>query len=462
MQKFDLNKTIHVFFSGIGGISMSGLATLLLNKGFKVSGSDPKRTDLTVKLEQEGAKIFHGQHPDNISDDIDLVVHTAAVKRESPELKKAEKMNIPILTRAEFLGMLMNNYRVSIGVAGTHGKTSTTGIVSDILINAQKDPTISVGGIMPSTNTNFKMGSMDFFVMEACEYTNSFLSFFPDIAVILNCELDHTDFFKDIDDMRSSFKKFANNIKDGGKLIVGADIEACDYFRNTHSKFVTFGIDKGDYQAKNIMIVDKKYISFDLYVYDNYIEKVELNSVGRYNVLNALAAIAVAMESFIDLDIILYTLRRITFVKRRFEFVGDLKGVSVYTDFAHHPSALTLAINSARVLEPEKLWVVFQPHAYSRTKDFLKEFADSLSKADAVILVPIYAAREINTYGVYSSDIEKLLKEMNVECYNAQSFSEAEDLVLTLAKPRDLVMAVGGGDIDELAKDLVGIGYAHN
>lgn len=463
MKKFDFNKKKKVFFSGIGGISMSGLAKLLLHEGFKLSGSDSAKSDLTVELEKLGAEINYCQSEKNISEDIELVVHSAAIKRTNEELIKAENMGKEILTRAEFLGSVMRNYETVIGISGTHGKTTTTSMISDIFLNANLDPTISVGGIMPSINDNFRIGSKDIFITEACEYTNSFLSFYPTCAVILNCELDHTDFFKDEDDFRNSFRLYAQNIQKDGKLIINNSIKDIDYFTNEHINVITFGIeDDSDYEAKNVEIISDKYIDFDLYHKGNEISKIRLNTIGKYNIENALAAIATALEHDIDIEVIKGTLETFNSTKRRFEMMGEVAGVKVISDFAHHPTAIKYAIETARLLEHKKLWVVFQPHAYSRTKEFLKEFASVLKLADAVILTPIYAAREVNTYDIYSKDIYDLLISYGCESFNADGFSEAEDIVLTHAQSGDVVIAMGGGDIDKLAKDLVGISYAHN
>lgn len=442
---------------------MSGLAKLLLKEGFELSGSDNAKSDLTVELENEGANIIYGQSKNNIDESFDLVVHSAAIKRDNEELKKAEELGLPIFTRAEFLGAVMKNYDISIGVSGTHGKTTTTSMISDIFLNASLDPTISVGGIMPSLSSNFKIGSNKYFITEACEYTNSFLSFFPDCAVILNCELDHTDFFKDEADFRNSFRKYADNIKKGGKLIINNEIDDISFFRNNNTDFITFGIeDDSNYCAKDIKIVDNRRIKFDLYKDDKYIDKINLNSIGIYNVKNALAAISVALEYGIDIDVIKSTLEDFACAQRRFEMMGEIGGVKIISDFAHHPTAINYAIETARLLEHDKLWVVFQPHAYSRTKEFLYEFAESLSRADAVILTPIYAAREINTYNIYSKDIYDILIKKGIKAYNTESFSEAEDLILTETNNKDIVIVMGGGDIDKVAKDLMGISYAHN
>ena len=439
---------------------MSGLATLMLEEGFEVYGSDSARSDLTVDLEKKGAVIYYGQDKDNIKSDIDLVVHSAAIKRDNPELITAEIMQKPILTRAEFLGSIMNNYKYSIGISGTHGKTTTTSMISDIFLNAGIDPTISVGGIMPSINSNFRIGSKDCFITEACEYTNSFLSFYPDCAVILNCELDHTDFFKDEEDFRNSFRLYCNNIKKGGKLVINSSIKDIQYFATEDAELITFGIeDQSKYVAKNITIIDDKLIKFDLYIDNNFISNIILNTIGKYNVSNALAAIAVGYEYGIDISIIKTTLENFECTKRRFEVMGSIGGVKIISEFAHHPTAIKFAIETARHLNPKKLWVIFQPHAYSRTKEFLYEFANVLSFADAVILTPIYAAREINTYNIYSKDIHDILIKLGVESYNVDSFSEAEDLILTKAESGDIAMAMGGGDIDKLAKDLMGISY---
>lgn len=439
---------------------MSGLAKLMLDRGNKVYGSDSTKSNLTAELESYGVKIFYGQSKDNIFDGIDLFVRSAAIKSDNEEVKEAVRRNITVCTRAEFLGAIMSLYRLSVAVSGTHGKTTTTTMISDIFLNAKTNPTISVGGIMPSINTNFLIGSDDVFITEACEYTNSFLSFYPDTAIILNCELDHTDFFRDEEDFRKSFKLFTKNINNTGKLIINADIKDYNYFKNEKVDFITFSTTRdADYEARSIQIVENSYIEFDLYYRGILLTKIKLNSIGTYNVSNALAAIACAIENNIDIEIVKSTLENFMATERRFQLMGDIKGVKIISDFAHHPTAVKLAIETARRLNPSKLWVVFQPHAYSRTKEFLQQFSDELAKADAIILTPIYAAREINTYDVDSRDIVELIKSKGKEVYYAENFGEAEDIILTKTQTNDIVMAMGGGDIDKLAKDLMEIDY---
>lgn len=457
MFNLDLTKPCHVHFIGIGGISMSGLAKLLLDKGFTVSGSDNNMSELTLSLENAGAKIMYGQKAENITNDIDVVVYTAAIKETNPEYASAAKQGVNLMTRAELLGQIMAGYDTAIGVAGTHGKTTTSSMISEILINADLDPTISLGGMLDSIGGNMRIGKSPLFVTEACEYTNSFLSFNPTVNVILNVEEDHLDFFKDLADIRNSFKLYVERLPKNGTLIINSAIEDIEYFYSeSECKVITFGLDKeSDYSADDIECNEYGNYSFTLLKKGEAITTITLSVPGIHNVCNALAAIAVAYEEHVSIDIIKSTLLNFKGSHRRFEKKGSFDGVTVIDDYAHHPSEIEATLKGAANYPHKTLWVVFQPHTYTRTKAFLPEFAKALSHADKVVLAPIYAARETDTLGISSKDIAALIKKSGHTAYYFDTFEEIEEFLKKNCTNGDMLITMGAGNVVEIGENLV-------
>ena len=454
----DFSTARHIYFIGIGGISMSALARILVQKGINVSGSDIKESELTKKLEGEGIEVKYTQVAENITPDIDHVVYTAAISKDNPEFKKAQELNIPLVNRASLLSDIMKGYKYSIGVSGTHGKTSTTSMLSHILIEAKKDPTISVGGMLPLIGGNLKIGKEEFFLTEACEYTNSFLELSPNVEVILNIEADHLDFFKDLDDIRKSFKKFIAKLDDNGILVINEKISNKEELLDGFSgKVYSFGLGKGYVNAKNINYDFEGKAEFDLYVEDKFTGKIKLSVYGEHNILNALAAIATGMALDISLEDIKRGLEGYGGVHRRFEVKGTVKGLTVIDDYAHHPGEIEATIEAAKKLKYKRLCVVFQPHTYSRTKALLEDFARVLSKADLVVLADIYAAREKDTLGVSSKDIETLINKKSQKAYYFPTFDEIESFVLSKLDKGDICITMGAGDIYKLGEDILGI-----
>ena len=458
MYLIDFNRPVHIHFIGIGGISMSGLAELLLSKNFTVSGSDNNESALTRQLASAGCRIYIGQRAENIDDTIDAVVYTAAIHPDNPEYAECIRLGIPMLTRAELLGQVMKNYRTAIGVSGTHGKTTTTSMLSEILMLADTDPTISVGGMLPSIGGNMRIGHSDMFLTEACEYTNSFLSFHPTMDIILNVEEDHLDFFKDLDDIRASFKKYTELLPDDGFLIINSSIDNYRYFyEDSRCHVITFGLnpDTSNYSAKDFHIDDKGDYCYTL-LYNNEAQcKVSLKVPGEHNVLNSLAAIAAAVTLGIDLDTAVKGIAGYSGVDRRFQVKGVCNGFTIIDDYAHHPAEITATLKAARHYPHKKLWCVFQPHTYTRTKAFLPEFAKALSLADHVILAKIYSAREQDIYGVSSADIQKLISESGTPCEYFESFPEIEAFIKEHCKEGDVVITMGAGNILEVGEDLL-------
>ena len=458
MYQIDFKKPIYVHFIGIGGISMSGLAEILMNEGFRVSGSDMKSSELTDNLEKKGAVISIGQKAENISDP-DLVVYTAAIHPDNPEYAEAVRKGIPMLSRAELLGEIMANYGEAVNVSGTHGKTTTTSMITDIMLEAGKEPTVTVGGMLDAIGGNIKIGKRDLFIAEACEYTNSFLSFHPTIAVILNVEADHLDFFKDIDDIRSSFKRFALTLPqdDRGYLIINGDIRDVSYFTDAvKCGCLTFGKAPGcDLTAADIEFDDKACASYSLIVKGEDKGRVVLSVPGEHNVYNSLAAIGVGLRLGIGLDTIIRALKGYTGTKRRFELKGNVRGFDVIDDYAHHPQEIEATLKAAAMYPHKKLFVVFQPHTYTRTKALLNEFADALCGADEVILADIYAAREKNTIGISSGDLADLIAEKGGRSIYIPDFESIKEYIYDNVKEGDLLITMGAGNVVDIADQLV-------
>ncbi len=457
-MEIDFNKSQHVYFIGIGGISMSGLAEILLTRGFKVSGSDRSPSELTDMLEAEGANINIGQRASNITDDIDLVVYTAAIHQDNPEYVKCKELNLPMMSRAEFLGQLMKNYESSIAISGTHGKTTTSSMAGEILMASSLDPTLSIGGILPSINGNIRIGNSEYFLTEACEYTNSFLSFFPKYEIILNIEEDHLDFFKDLNEIRTSFKRFGELLPEDGVLIINSDIK--DYKEITKdilAKVVTFGKDeRSDYYFSDLHTTKEGYSVFTFNTPSGKKQEVTLKVPGVHNVLNAVAALALADILNLDLTLSSKALFAFEGAKRRFEYKGNLKGINIFDDYAHHPTEIKATLQAASTYPHKNMWVVFQPHTYSRTKAFMDEFAEALSLADNIVLTDIYAARENDTLGISSEDLMNKVLEKGKKCYHFRTFSDIENFLLQNCIPDDMLITMGAGDVLKIGESLLG------
>ena len=457
MYQIQFDKPVHVHFIGIGGISMSGLAEILLSRKFPVSGSDSHESALTDQLAAQGAVVHYPQMAENITDDIDVVVYTAAIHPDNPEFRAAQEKNLPMLTRAQLLGEIMRNYKEAINVSGTHGKTTTTSMITEILLEAHKDPTVSVGGMLKDIGGNIRVGGQETFVVEACEYTNSFLSFFPTIEVILNVEADHLDFFKDIDDIRHSFKLFAEKLPEDGLLVINKDIKHSEYFTQAlKCRVVTFGHEQdADYTANFISYDKFAHPSYTLFYKGEELAQVELGVTGEHNIYNSLAAIAVARSLDIPMEVILRGLKRFTGTDRRFQKKGSVNGFTIIDDYAHHPQEIAATIEAAKKYPHRKLWIVFQPHTYSRTAALLDDFAGALSQADEIVLADIYAAREKNTIGISSDDLRKHMLEQNTNVYYIPKFEDIEDFLLQHVEEGDVLITMGAGDIYKVGDDLL-------
>jgi UDP-N-acetylmuramate--alanine ligase len=437
---------------GIGGVSMSPLAEVLSGIGLYVKGSDMNDSDNVEHLKEKGIAVAIGHAAENITPDIDFVVRTAAVHDDNPEIIQAHKLGVPVFERTQAWGAIMQDYRNALCISGTHGKTTTTSMSTHILMAAQRDPTVMIGGTLPLLHAGHRVGNGDTIIMESCEYYNSFLSFFPTVAVVLNIEADHLDFFKDIEDIKSSFRKFASHVPADGYIVANIeDKNTMDAVSDLDGKLVTFGLtDKADVWAKNIVQVGAQS-EFDIMYGDRKFTHVSLRVPGMHNVRNALAATAACICLGIGPLAVKYGLSAFTGAGRRFEFKGKFNGADVYDDYAHHPGELKALLDAVEPLGYKRTIVVFQPHTYSRTHALFDDFVEQLRRPDLTILAEIYAAREQNTIGISSKDISK---EIPNSMYFA-SFDEIEKSLRWTAAPGDIILTVGAGDIYKVGEHLV-------
>lgn len=457
MYKIDFNHPCHIYFIGIGGISMSGLAEILLEEGFQVSGSDIKPSPLTESLEKNNARVFYGQKASNLSGNVDVVVYTSAIHEDNPEFIAMKERQLPCLTRAELLGQMMQNYKVPVAVSGTHGKTTTTSMISSILLKAGLDPTLSIGGILKEIGGNIRIGKSEYFVTEACEYTNSFLSFFPKIGIILNIEEDHLDFFRDLDDIRHSFRRFAELIPEDGLLIINRDIPRYEEITEGLScRVITFGSNpESHYRCFDLSFDHLAHAAFQVEDMNGSISSFRLNVPGEHNVSNAMAALALADYLHIPAGVIQKGLLAFTGTDRRFQYKGQVNGFTIIDDYAHHPTEIQATLKAAARYPHREIWCVFQPHTYSRTKAFLPEFAKALSLADHVILADIYAARETDTLGISSQTLAGELEKLGADVHYFPSFDEIEKFLLKKCLHGDLCITMGAGNVINIGEDLL-------
>lgn len=458
MYQIDLKHPGVAYFIGIGGISMSGFAELLHDNGFTVRGSDAAQSKITEHLSSLGIQIVYGQKYENITSDIDFVVYTAAIHPDNPEYQAAQKLNLPMMERAEMVGQVMKNYRNAIGIAGTHGKTTTTSMLSHIFLNARKDPTISVGGILEAIHGNIRIGHSENFITEACEYTNSFLKFHPTAGVILNIDADHLDFFKDLDDIRHSFRRFAELIPADGVLVINADTEKLDtIIHDLHCQIITFGLEKdADYRAADIRFDEQGHGSFEL-IREGVSTgiRIQLAVIGRHNIANALSVIALAEYYHISMEQIQAGLLAFHGTERRFEEKGTFQGVTVIDDYAHHPTEIKATLTAAKKYPHQHLWCVFQPHTYSRTKALLHEFAEALSLAEHVILTDIYAAREADPGDISSQTLQAEMEKLGKKSCYFSDFEEIRKYLLKNCMNGDLLITMGAGNVVEIGESLI-------
>ena len=436
---------------GIGGVSMSALGEVLLSMGINITGSDMNEGETVLALRKKGIKVTIGHLPESV-DGADFVVRTAAVHDDNPEIAAAHAKGIPVFERTQAWGAIMRNYKNAICVAGTHGKTTTTSMVTHILMAEKSDPTVMIGGTLPLLKSGYRVGSGDTIVLESCEYYNSFHSFLPTVAVILNVDSDHLDFFKDLEDIKHSFRVFAENVPEGGHIVVNADDRnSLDSIADIKGrKIVTFGIDSAaDVKAENILC--GRTTAFDLIYNGQCVARVEMKVCGKHNIYNALAAAAAALVSGVEPTSIVEGLGQFRGAGRRVEYKGECGGAEVYDDYAHHPNELRATLTAVRDMGYKRVICAFQPHTYTRTKALFNDFIDALALADKVYLAEIYAAREKNTIGISSKD----LAEKIPGAVYSPSFDDLAEKLRAEAQPGDIILTVGAGDIYKVGESII-------
>lgn len=453
---FDLktvNKEKNVFFIGIGGISMSALTHILKNDGYIVSGSDFRESDTTKELTASGIPVAIGHRAENV-EGAGLVVYTAAIKEDNPELCRAGELGVPAIERAVLLGAMMKNYRYPVAVSGTHGKTTATSMLSHVLCEADLDPTILVGGVLPLIGGNFRDGGKDYFVTEACEYCGSFLKFFPLYSIILNIEEDHLDYFKDINDIIDCFSEFvAKTPKEGAVVANFDDPEVVAATKNNPAKTVSYGIQNKscDYVAENIVFSEKGYPEFDVMEKGELFAHIVLNVPGLHNVSNALAVLAVSRLLGVSKEGIAKGLASFNGTNRRFEYKGEVNGAKIYDDYAHHPTEIKATLAAARATGAKRVRCVFQPHTYTRTYALKDEFAKSFTDCDDLIITDIFAAREPDTGLIHARDLAEAIKGARY----IKEFSEIEKYFEETAREGDIIFTMGAGDIYKVGENVV-------
>ena len=438
---------------GIGGVSMSPLAEVLRGMGLQISGSDINEGENVTHLRALGIEVVMGHHAETITPALDFVVRTAAVHDDNPEVAAARAQGIPVFERTEAWGAIMKDYKNALCISGTHGKTTTTSMSTHILMAAEMDPTVMIGGTLPLLHAGHRVGAGDTIVMESCEYCNSFLNFYPTIAVILDIEADHLDFFKDLEDVKKSFREFASHVPENGTIIANMDDEnTMDALRPLGRELMTFGMtDKADVWPRNIVSVGTQ-TDFDIMYRGALFTHVSIHVPGIHNVKNALAASAAAICLGCGPLAVRYGLGAFNGAGRRFEFKGKYNGADVYDDYAHHPGELKALLDTVEGLGYKRTVVVFQPHTYSRTKALFDDFVEQLRRPDMTILAEIYAAREQNTIGISSKDISDRIE-------NSMYFDSFDEILKALrwtASPGDIILTVGAGDIYKVGERLIG------
>ena len=436
---------------GIGGVSMASLAEVLHKAGVIISGSDWNESPTVARLRSLGIQVFTGpQKAENIQG-ADCIIRTAAAHDDNPEIVAARQAGLPVFERAQAWGSIMRSYKNALCISGTHGKTTTTSMCTHIFMAAQADPTVMIGGTLPLLGADYRVGHGDTIILESCEYCNSFLSFFPTVAVILNIEADHLDFFHDLEDIEHSFRHFADLVPEDGIIVANAEDENTMHTLagETHN-MLTFGIEQGDVHTANLTW-DQGFPAFDVVYQGNVYAHVELPVPGIHNVKNALAAAAAAIALHIPGSAVEQGLRDFRLPGRRFEYKGEYHGAKVYDDYAHHPGELTSLLDAVQALNYKRVICAFQPHTYTRTHELFDDFVTALKRPDVTLLAEIFAAREQNTIGISSND---LAKQIPGSKYFA-TLDELTDYLREIAQPGDLILTVGAGNIYTVGEKLV-------
>lgn len=433
---------------------MSAIALILLKNGFTITGSDISENDEVKRLKDLGIKIYIGHDASNIEKDTELIVFSKAIHNDNPEITEATKRNIKLISRSAILGEIMKGFKKRICVAGTHGKTTTTSIIAKIILDANIDATINVGGNVKELHGNTAIGkNKDLFVAEACEYTNSFLDFFPNIEVITNIESEHLDFFKDLADIRNSFKKFIELLPDDGMLCINNSIDDIkSLIKDTKAKIVTFGESRdSDYYFDNNHYDNKLYQVFDVYHDGTHLGTIRQKLIGKHNTLNFMGALSALLEYGVSFDIIKKGIEEFTGAGRRLENHGTFNGVTLIDDYSHHPTEIEATLEALKSLKYSKMYLIFQPHTFSRTKAFYDDFVRVLGATKHLIITKIYPAREIDTGEISGKDIIdgiKLNKNNNCElCEYIEKFEDIQEYLHNVIKEGDLIVTMGAGNV---------------
>ena len=437
---------------GIGGVSMSSLADVLWGMGIAISGSDMNRNKNVVGLTEKGIPVSIGHKAENITREIEFVVRTAAVHDDNPEIIRAHALGIPVFERTQAWGAISKDYSNALCISGTHGKTTTTSMCTHIMMAADKDPTVMIGGTLPLLNAGHRVGHGNTIIMEACEYYNSFLSLHPTVAVILNVEADHLDFFKDLQDVQHSFREFALRTPEDGYVVANLDdASTMATIRDIPRKIMTFGLSReADVYAENIEFLGANS-HFDIMFKGKHFTDVTLHVPGLHNVKNALAATAAAICLGVRPNAVKYGLAGFNGAGRRFEFKGKYNGADVYDDYAHHPGELKALLDTVEGLNYKRCILVFQPHTYTRTAALFEDFVTQLKRPDVLLLAEIFAAREKNTIGISSSALAERVE--GAEFY--PTFPELEEELKRKAQPGDIILTVGAGDVYKIGENIV-------
>lgn len=440
---------------GIGGVSMSGIALILHSWKIEVIGSDKNHSLYTQELEEHGIPVYYNQVKENITKDLDLVVYTAAIPKNHEELMQAKELGIQTMERGEFLGELTKLFPKTIGIAGTHGKTTTTAMISKMFVDSSLDPSIQVGAHLDFLNGNYRVGKSPYFIIEACEYCDSFLNFEIESAIVLNIDNDHLDYFKTIENTIKSFQKYISKVKKEGVLILNKDDKYYEVLRkSTTANVITIGTVDADYSYKNIRYSDAGYPTYDLYYKGEFLESITLSVPGVHNILNSLASIALSRFYGIDIHQIQDALKTFHGASRRMEYKGIFKGAKVYDDYGHHPTEVEAVAKSIHQMPHKESYVIFEPHTYSRLSAHLEDFAKSLSMFDNIIIYKIYAAREQNTYQIEERNLKDKLTLLGKDSIVIKDFEEIGKYLEQRVQKDDLIITLGAGEITKLASLL--------
>lgn len=458
MANIDILKNYkHIHMIGIGGVSMSGIAEILKYWGFTVTGSDANESPIIKRLQKNGIYARVGHDFENLANS-DIVVYSAAIKQDDPEIVKAKELGIPTIERADFLGKITSCFEDTICISGTHGKTTTTSMISCCFLEADTDPNIQVGAILKEIDGNYRVGDSDYFILEACEYVESFLKFNPKAEIILNIDNDHLDYFKTFDNIKNAFVKYVNLLPRDGLLVLNADDDNClDLRKHSAARTITYGIknEYANYIAKSISFDKNGFPTFDVYHNGNFYATIKLSVAGLHNVSNALACIALCDYYKLSKMNIKDALSKFTGASRRLEYKGIFNGASVFDDYAHHPTEIKATASSIKNKEFNKSWVVFQPHTYSRTKELLDDFANALINFDNIIITDIYAAREENTYNISSQDLVNKINFLGKKAIYISDFNNIANYLKNHITQNDIIITLGAGTITNLSKHLI-------